>query len=92
MIFLSPGDVEGETIEKLEFDDLLNENAMFLRSQGLQHETEIILKRAKKRKASREEAKKEKRGENSALQSVRGALRGEIWAAQPPQSAPKRSV
>ena len=26
MIFLSPGDVEGETSEKLEFDDPLNEN------------------------------------------------------------------
>ena len=39
MIFLSPGDAEGETSEKLEFDDPLNENAMFLRSQGLQNET-----------------------------------------------------
>ena len=29
MIFLYPGDVEGETSEKLEFDDRLNENAMF---------------------------------------------------------------
>ena len=28
-MFLSPGDVEGETSEKLEFDDHLNENAMF---------------------------------------------------------------
>ena len=35
LIFLSPGDAEGETSEKLEFDDPLNENAMFLRSQGL---------------------------------------------------------
>ena len=34
LIFLSPGDAEGETSEKLEFDDHLNENAMFLRSQG----------------------------------------------------------
>ena len=30
MMFLSPGDVEGETSEKLEIDDLLNENAVFL--------------------------------------------------------------
>ena len=37
IIFLSPGDAEGETSEKLEFDDLLNENARFLRSQGLEH-------------------------------------------------------
>ena len=41
MIFLSPGDVEGENCEKLEFDDLLNEHAMFLRSQGLQHEAKM---------------------------------------------------
>ena len=37
MIFLSPGDVQSENSEKLEFDDLLNENAMFLRFQGLQN-------------------------------------------------------
>ena len=37
VIFLSPGDAEGETSEKLEFDDPLNENAMFLRSQELQN-------------------------------------------------------
>ena len=35
VIFLSPGDVEGETSEKLEFDDFLKEKAMFLRSQGI---------------------------------------------------------
>ena len=73
------GGARSENSEKLEFEDLLNENAMFLRSQGLQHETEMIPQRAKRRKESREEAKKEKRGENSALQSVRGALWGEIW-------------
>ena len=37
VIFLSPGDVQSENSEKLEFDDPLNENAMFLRSQGLQN-------------------------------------------------------
>ena len=37
VIFLSPGDVQSENSEKLEFDDLLIENAMFLRSQGLQN-------------------------------------------------------
>ena len=31
VIFLSPGDAEGETSEKLEFDDPLNENVMLLR-------------------------------------------------------------
>ena len=37
VIFLSPGDVQSENSEKLEFDDPLNENAMFLRFQGLQN-------------------------------------------------------
>ena len=37
MIFLSPGDVQSENNEKLEFDDPLHENAMFLKSQGLQN-------------------------------------------------------
>ena len=37
MIFDTPGSVRGENSNKLEFDDLLNENAMFLRSQGLQN-------------------------------------------------------
>ena len=58
VIFLSPGDAEGETSEKLEFDDPLNENAMFLRSQGLQNETKMVPKRAGKRKKTREEGKR----------------------------------
>ena len=37
MIFETLGSVRGENSHKLEFDDLLNENAMFLRSQGLQN-------------------------------------------------------
>ena len=78
MIFLPQDDVQSENSEKLESDDPLNEHAMFLRSPGLRNETKIIPKRAERRKKNREEAKKEKRGENSALQSVRGALWGEI--------------
>ena len=35
--FVTQGCVRSETSEKLEFDDPLNENAMFLRSQGLQN-------------------------------------------------------
>ena len=70
MIFLSPGDAEGETSEKLEFDDPLNENAMFLRSQGLQHEAKMVPKRAEKRKKSREEGKGEQRSAKHLHQSV----------------------
>ena len=78
MIFLSPGDAEGETSEKLEFDDLLNENAMFLRSQGLQNEAKMVPKRPERRKRGREEAKREQRSAKSALQSVLGALWGDV--------------
>jgi len=78
MIFLSPGHAEGETSEKLEFDDSLNENAMFLRSQGLQHEAKMMPKRAERRKRSREEANREQRSATSALESVLGALWGDV--------------
>ena len=37
MILGTQGGVQIENNEKLEFDDPLNENAMFLRSQGLQN-------------------------------------------------------
>ena len=74
LMFLSPGDAEGETSEKLEFDDLLHENAMFLRSQGLQNEAKMVPKRPERRKRGREEAKREKRSAKSGLQSVVGAL------------------
>ena len=38
MILGTQGGVRSENSEKLEFDDPLNENAMFLRSQGFQNE------------------------------------------------------
>ena len=66
MIFLSPGDAEGETSEKLEFDDPLNENAMFLRSQGFQNEAKMVPKRPERRQRGRDEAKREQRGAKSA--------------------------
>ena len=75
---MSPGDAEGETSEKLEFDDPLNENAMFLRSQGLQNEAKMVPKRPERRKRGREEAKREQRSAKSALQSVVGALWGDF--------------
>ena len=78
LIFVSPGGVRSENSEKLEFDDLLNENAMFLRSQGLQNEAKMVPKRAEKRKKSREEGKREQRSAKRALESVLGALWGDI--------------
>ena len=75
---MSPGDAEGETKEKLEFDDLLNENAMLLRSQGLQNEAKMVPKWAERRKRSREEAKREQRSAKSAPESVLGALWGDF--------------
>ena len=38
MIFGTQGGVRSENSEKLEFADLLNENARFLKSQGLENE------------------------------------------------------
>ena len=61
MIFVSQSGVRRENSEKLEFDDLLNENAMFLRPQGFQNKTKMVPKLANRRKKSREEAKREQR-------------------------------
>ena len=61
MMFLSPSDVQTENNEKLEFDDHLNENAMFLRPQGFQNKTKMVPKLANGTKKSREEAKREQR-------------------------------
>ena len=78
MNFVTQGCVRSETSEKLEFDDPLNENAMFLRSQGLQNEAKMVPKRAEKRKKSREEGKREQRSTKRALESVLGALWSDI--------------
>ena len=73
-ILLSPDKVQSENSDKLEFADPPDENAMFLRSQGLQHEAEMVPKRAEIKQRSREEAKREQRRGKSALKSVVGAL------------------
>ena len=78
MNFVTQGCVRSETSEKLEFDDPLNENAMFLKSQGLQNEVKMVTKRPEMRKRGREEAKREQRSAESALESVLGALWGDI--------------
>ena len=59
MIFVLPGGVRGENSDKPEFDDLLNENALFSSFQGLQHDTKMVPKRPERRKKSR--ARTEKR-------------------------------
>ena len=61
MSFVSQGGFHHENSEKLEFDDPLNENAMFLRSQGCQNKTKMVPKLANRTKKSREEAKREQR-------------------------------
>ena len=78
MNFVTQGCVRSETSEKLEFDDPLNENAMFLKSQRLHNEVKMVPKRAEKRKKSREEGKREQRSAKRALESVLGALWSDI--------------
>ena len=78
MVFVSPGGVRRENGDKLEFDDLLNEIAMFSRPQASQNELKLVPKRPEKRKKSREDANREQRREHKLQESVRGALWGEI--------------
>ena len=78
MILGTQGGVQIENNEKLEFADPLNENAMFLRPQGLQNEAKMVPKRAEKRKKGREEGKREQGSAKRALESVLGALWGDI--------------
>ena len=57
MIFVSQSGVRRENSEKLEFGDLLSENAMCLKPQG----SKMVPQLAKRRKKSKEEAKREQR-------------------------------
>ena len=78
MNFVTQGCVRSETSEQLEFDDPLYENAMFLKSQGLQNEVRIIPTRPEKRQRDREEAKSDQRIAKSSFESVLGALWSDI--------------
>ena len=71
MIFVFPSSLWGENSEKLDFDDPLNENARFLRSQGFQNEVKIVPKRAEERKKSRERREKRKKYADECLGSAR---------------------
>ena len=70
MVFVPPGGVRRENCEKLEFDDPLDEIAMFLRPQASQNELKLVPKRAERSKESREDANREQRGDKNAFQSV----------------------
>ena len=78
MILGTEGGVRSENSEKLEFDDPLHEDAMFLTPHGLQNEAKMVPKRAERRKKSREEGKREQRSAKRALESVLGALWSDI--------------
>ncbi len=78
MVFVPPGGVRRENGDKLEFDDPLNEIAMFSRPQGSRNELKLVPKGAERRKKSREDANREQRREQKWQESVRGALWGEI--------------
>ena len=83
MIFGTQGGVQSENSDKLEFADLLNENAMFLRSQGLQNEAKMVPTWTERRKKSREEGKGEQRSAKHLHQSVqkchKSTLQNDLW-------------
>ena len=78
MVFVPPGGVRRENGDKLEFDDPLNEIAMFSRPQGSQNELKLVPKRPERRKKSREDANREQRREQKCQESAHGRLWGEI--------------
>ena len=78
LVFVPPGGVRRENGDKLEFDDPLNEIAIFSRPQGSHNELKLVPKRPERRKKSREDANREQRREEKWQESVRGALWGEI--------------
>ena len=71
MMFVLSGGVRRENSEKLEFDDPLNEDARFLKSQGLQNEVDMLPKRAEGRQKSRESTEKRTKYADERLGSAR---------------------
>ena len=69
---------EAKIRESLNLVSFSNANAVFSSSQGLQNDVKIVPKRAERREQSREEAKREQRSAKSALESVLGALWGDV--------------
>ena len=70
MVFVTPSGVRRENGGKLEFDDPLNEIAMFSRPQGSRNELKLVPKGAERRKKSREDANREQRREQKCQESV----------------------
>ena len=77
MMFVLPGSVRRENSEKLEFDDPLNENAMFSSFQGLQNEPKMVPKQAEGRKMSRESIEKKNKYADEPLQRARERSRAD---------------
>ena len=70
MVFVTPSGGRRENGGKLEFDDPLNEIAMFSRPQGSRNELKLVPKGAERRKKSREDANREQRREQKCQESV----------------------
>ena len=77
MIFVLSGGVRGENSEKLEFEDTLNENVMFLRPRRLQNEVEMVQKRPERRKKSRARTEKREKYADDRPGSVRERSRAD---------------
>ena len=77
MILGTQGGVQSENSNKPEFDDLLNENAMFLRPQRLQNEVEMVQKRPERRKKSRARTEKREKYADDRPGSVRERSRAD---------------
>ena len=77
MIFVLPGSVRGENSGKLDFDDLLDGNAMFSSFQGLQNEPKMVPKQAEGRKKSRESIEKKNKYADEPLQRARRRSRAD---------------
>ena len=84
-MFLSPGKVQSENSDKLEFDDPLNENAMLLKSQELRNEDNMVPKRARRGRRAEKKPKESREAQNVLSRAYRGetkvrskTLRGDI--------------
>ena len=97
MIFWVRGACQCKNTKNLELDDLLHGFAMFLGSQGLGNEVEMVPETRKESREERKEQRRERRerhrGEKcSILVTVcvsRGPGRGDPPPTQPPQVTPE---
>ena len=85
MVFVPPGGVRRENGGKLEFDDPLNEIAMFSRPQASRNELKLVPKRAERRKKSRARTEKREKYADDRPGSVRERSRAD---RRPPGGGP----